>query len=203
MIVTDSHNPHGYFVNPHGYDDSERWTEPYLAPSAWKWWPLRRMVYLFQLHRTRPLTYVRADGTRIQPDKRFVTDWGSTPKMLQIIAPSQEYPGYVLHDCCFRVGGLWHARPVLDSTGAPIVNADTGQPVLTRYEFTPYTLAAANGLLRDTILACGATEARADLIYCAVAAAAWIPWASASKARQDAVRRKLVENARAVARGEV
>lgn len=181
MTVTDTKNPHGYWLNPAGFDDSERWVVPYLAPSSWAWWPLRKQMYLFQLKFDHPLTYVRSDGTRVQPDRRFVTDWGSTPRIAQILAPATEYRVYVLHDCIFRVGGLWEAKP--------------RKP----YRFVPYDLDGANGLLRSGILAQGATEARADLIYGAVAAFSWIPWMQASKERSEAQARKLVENARAVA----
>lgn len=198
MIVTDSRSPHGYFLNPNGYDDSERWTVPYMAPETWRGWPFRKTMYLFQLHRTRPLTFVMADGTRVQPDRKFITDWGSTPKLLQIIAPAQEYPGYPLHDCAFRVG-LWHAHPIRDGEGNPILDARTGHAKLTPYTFTPYTFMEANRLLRLSILACGATAARADMIHGVVSTAGLAAWMMAAKEREIAQRRKLVERARAAA----
>ncbi len=176
-------NPYGQFLNPNGYTDVEgRWVRKY----PFSWGPLREMQYVFALDLAFPLTLITPDGeTRIQPDKRFDTNWGSTGPAFRL-APPQEYVVYPFHDCIFRVGGLWHSELRADGTWGP-------------WRFVPYTLSEANHLLRNGILAEGATVARANLIFAVVSAGSWIPWMQARAVREEARARKMIETARAIA----
>jgi hypothetical protein len=64
-------------------------------------------IYEFRLDADTPLTFAGADGVLWRPDRYFLTDLGSVPKVLQIALPKDECLGYLFHDSAYAHGGLW------------------------------------------------------------------------------------------------
>ena len=67
----------------------------------------------FRLNLAAPLTYVDDAGTKWQPDRHFLTDWGSIPRVCQLMPgyDRERFVGFLLHDSmCIDHGaghGLW------------------------------------------------------------------------------------------------
>jgi len=62
-----------------------------------------------------PWTFHHPDGYLVRPDKHFITDMGSVPKILQGLIPvlfSKDLwlGDYCMHDAGYKHGGLWFAK---------------------------------------------------------------------------------------------
>lgn len=92
----------GSFLNVDGYDLHRETVAPYL-------WVFRKTLFHFALDPAHPLTYRTADGDYVQPDRNFLTDWGSTPATMQLVVPKDRFIGYLFHDSAYCHKGLWFA----------------------------------------------------------------------------------------------
>jgi len=97
-----------YFLNPYGYD---------LVKIGAKRTLFGRRVaqYRFMLDPETPLTYVDAYGLKYQPNKRYETDMGSVPWLLQLRCPKDKYlVSFLFHDSAWNHGGIWCCSPDMD-----------------------------------------------------------------------------------------
>ena len=75
-------------------------------------WPLSPIsIYRFCLDADNPLTYQDAAGADWQPDRHYLTDWGSIPNCLAWHLSRTEALGFLLHDSAYSHRGLWRRRP--------------------------------------------------------------------------------------------
>ena len=112
------------------------------------WWS--RTTYDFRLDPIRPLTYIM-EMLEAQPDRHFITDGGSIPKLVQVIPAfdATRYCGpYGFHDSAYK-NGWWFVRP----RGASL------------FEQRPITRAQADLWLWDMLIADGATPLTAGIVY--------------------------------------
>lgn len=107
-------------------------------PTEYRWIFPERKLYHVWLDVARPLTFVCHDGTRIRQNLDIdQSDLGSTPWMVQWLAPRDEFiASYCMHDSAFRDHGVFIA-----------------QPGKTVFEFTPCDVYQANALLGECLRA--------------------------------------------------
>lgn len=162
MQDTPNGNEHGYFTGR--FDLTPR-------PQSGPWWS--KTLYDFRLSPRCPLTYHR--GTfRAQPDRHFVTDGGSIPRIVQLIPALQKdryWRAYAFHDSAYRNGCFYVWKRV------SCLNQSTGMVEFTwRYERRALTRAQADLWLREMLLAEGASIVTARVVYRAVRMFGWIAW---------------------------
>jgi len=111
-----------YFDNPLGFD---------LKPTE------QDGYFLFTLNLDSPLTYHDGNGGKLQPNRRYKTDLGSIPKVLQVfVAPDKYKLAFLFHDSVWDHGGIWYCAPGYEE-----------------YSFVPISRRASNRRLRDMIIA--------------------------------------------------
>lgn len=141
--------PHGYFTGR--YDLTP-------LPTA-HWWSRTR--YEFRLPSSDPLTYRR--GTiAAQPDRHFISDAGSIPWLVQAIPALQKdryWRAYGFHDSAYR-NHCWYVRSRGDHA----------------FQRRALTRGQADLWLREMLLAEGASEVTALVVYRAVRLCGWIAW---------------------------
>lgn len=76
---------------------------PKLRPYLWVF---RKPWWEFTANRERPITYEDPKGQLWRPALTFNTDLGTTPRLTQILFPSERYPGpFLFHDSATGVEG--------------------------------------------------------------------------------------------------
>lgn len=93
MIVDQVHQREGFDLYPHHQDTYCLF--------------FKKMIYEFTLHDKWPLMFIHPDGRIFQPDRHFLTDMGSVPRILQGVVPKDRFIGFYLHDSAYRFKGLW------------------------------------------------------------------------------------------------
>ena len=127
--------------------------KPYLGIFRKAWWP-------FETNMCYPLTFHLPDGTRIRPQNKFWSDFGTTPQLLQLIYPKEQFPNsYLFHDSAFDTHTMLIAKP--------------GEDVFVE---TPVTFAQVNSWLRMGVETEGGTEFKEWSIWGVVTSVGWIKW---------------------------
>jgi len=149
------------WINKNGYDLDKIRDDKYLLGLTTK------AIYEFRLKKSKPMTLILADGTRVQPDRHLAeTDMGSIPLSLQFFFPKDRFLlSYILHDSGYHHHGLYVKKP--------------GRKV---YRFTPMTKGEIDELLRISIEAEGGGIVRRNIIYRAVQAGGFIGWNASQNA---------------------
>lgn len=123
------------------------------------WWS--PTCYDFRLSNVTPLTW--HDGTLLaQPDRHFVTDGGSIPKLVQCIPAfdGMRYSRpYAMHDSAYK-NHCWYEASL--------------EGVVFRRR--PLSRVEADYWLREMLLADGATRATAQTVYRFVRMFGWMAW---------------------------
>ena len=96
----------GYYTGTYELGEPEMRRYMFFFKKAW---------YPFFNDPNDPLTFHLPDGTRIRPQSRFWTDFGSTPALLQLIFPKEEFARpYIIHDSAYDTHSLLMALPGQD-----------------------------------------------------------------------------------------
>ena len=106
----------GHWENPHGYKCTHHHNERYFLLFS-------KPIFLVLLDPEAPLTWVWLQPvvlngmrlpamTRMQFDRKFLTDKGSTPKLLQLMFDRAKHEReYLTHDSGYEDHGLYFKRP--------------------------------------------------------------------------------------------
>ncbi len=89
---------------PEGYKIKDAGQVPYLHIG--KFVLSYKSLYEFTL-REPNLTYIDSDGVWYRPDRHFITDRMSNPKITQCIWQESRFLGPLFHDSAYCHGGLW------------------------------------------------------------------------------------------------
>jgi len=114
------------------------------------WWSQR--PYKFTNNEVDPLTFLSSDGAQYQPDRHFSSDGGSIPIFIQAIPAFQHdryFRSYLFHDSACIHKCVFVKYDIL------FIKQD-----ISRHE--------ANFMLRDMLLAEGATMVTAQMVLAAV-----------------------------------
>jgi len=135
------------------------------------WWGLWKVdIWEYFTNPGYPLTHIQPDGTRTQPDRHFITDFGSIPPPLMSFpsfSRTRFIHAYLMHDSGYKHGWLW-----------------TMKPGTVAYVFTLYTKAQMDDLLLMWLGAEGANYVQRHTIYRAVRVASlWIKYPQSPRSK--------------------
>lgn len=68
-------------------------------------WLFKKTIYEFKLHMHHPLMFIY-NNIVYQPDRHFLTDQGSLPRIMQWMIQKDRFIGFYFHDSGYRHGGL-------------------------------------------------------------------------------------------------
>jgi len=127
-------NPRGYTLRPHHYDEHDG------------------AVWSYNADPREPLTWADDGGFHLRPDRHFLTNLGSVPRLFRNLISQDRFPqAWIQHDSACEHHGAYFSR------------SEHGDYVLA-----PLTSAEACDLMRAGILASGGAPWLAGLIYWAV-----------------------------------
>ena len=96
----------------------------------------RAAEYLFTLDLVNPLTFHDGKGGKYQPNRKYKSDMGTIPKLLQRIVAKDKYLlSFLFHDSCWEHGGVWYCAPGYET-----------------YAFVKMNRTTSNRLLKDMVL---------------------------------------------------
>jgi hypothetical protein len=93
------------FLHYDGYTLKDGGMGPYLGK-------LKKPLYRFSLTDVNPITFRRDNGELIRCDRHFTTDFGSIPRLCQLIVPAAQYRApFIFHDSAFLHHGEYVKKP--------------------------------------------------------------------------------------------
>jgi hypothetical protein len=155
------------FLNPDGYEIHPRYNTGLF----------RKTVFEFDLDIHKPLTFQRANGELIRPDRHYLTDKGSVPVCLRWLVPHDTYErSFLLHDSAF----LHHGHYVKSPLGGDFV-------------FRTLTMDQANSLLAEMMDAEGAWGITRAAVYKAVKWFGAFSWGDGKRRKEAGTQRNMSE----------